>query len=1027
MRRMVFSMSASSSSRDRRQRLAARIFLPLLLAPLFMLFLGASPAGAAPSSTIGSNGTQTALICSSSAAATSTATDNLLPVNRWSGAIGNEHTRLPGGLLSSVTNAPNTINRSIFVGGMTSIGAAEWQLGVATTEAASQFCFANTVGQDANSLAATLGNAVSSSGLVAILAVVGFLAVLWKASRGRESPFRQVGKILIVVGIFSAMVAAATASAPTTPSWAHHLGLTSASSTSTGPPAFFSPAWFITTAYNAISNIAAAPASAIASGANSITGGAGQSAISAQDPLSCDWYTQELIAEYQATYTNANSYAYVVPTSLNALWMQAAIPAYTSEQFGNNNNFGPLVYCHLLEDQAGISPATQMKVALASGALSGDQNLASFPKPLTTSLAWNGAITNNQEDESMVAWAACQSPNSAAGFVPTEWNLATGSTVPSAWTTVTNPNIQQGTNADTTVSGADCQVFWSANAPASGGQFGDAASGGPFNSPSGAPWTGQNSNPDYSVFNFGDNPTTIAGASNASVSGQEIGNFLSNLHGTSNASAMATSFIFLLSSTVIMIIFMVLGLAVIIAKLGLLLSMTLMPVMLLLALMPGGSGNGKLGAYCKHLFGLILFATSAGILLSMISVITGMLADIGVAAAGQGSLFALIWVAIAPVTAVVVIHMFFTKVLKSPSPFKPSSAMAYGAALGGFGGGLAGADLFSHLRSRGGQAVSVARGRMSGKQGRSGPNQRGRGRQSMGGSGSGGGSGTGGVSGVNPTGVTPAGTSPSGAGGAVAAGVATGAVSQSMFKRERRQRRVESEQFSADRFAASERVSRRTKRLEVAKGSLLNPGFAAGAAVGGAQERFKESVDRAKERFNQTDVGTKQRHRIQGSLLTLGAAAGGAGRAVLKVPKVAKYGAMGIGGAAALGLGAPVLAGVGAAYGAKKLYNFSRNAPIRQAQNLGSFRQYQEDQTQAAEAARKAQVDAASTAETERKAAEALTAEQQARAQADQEQASRVRLAQERRVRDWQRGVVGPASDGPQGPQRNDGPSGPGR
>jgi hypothetical protein len=30
-------------------------------------------------------------------------------------------------------------------------------------------------------------------------------------------------------------------------------------------------------------------------------------------------------------------------------------------------------------------------------------------------------------------------------------------------------------------------------------------------------------------------------------------------------------------------------------------------------------------------------------------------------------------------------------------------------------------------------------------------------------------------------------------------------------------------------------------------------------------------------------------------------------------------------------------------------------------------------------------------------------------------------------VRDWQRGVVGPISEGPQGPQRNDGPSGPGR
>jgi hypothetical protein len=525
------------------------------------------------------------------------------------------------------------------------------------------------------------------------------------------------------------------------------------------------------------------------------------------------------------------------------------------------------------------------------------------------------------------------------------------------------------------------------------------------------------------VFNFGDNPTTIAGASNASVSGQEIGNFLSNLHGTSNASAMATSFIFLLSSTVIMIIFMILGLSVIIAKLGLLLSMTLMPVMLLLALMPGGSGNGKLGAYCKHLFGLILFATSAGILLSMISVITGMLADIGVAAAGQGSLFALIWVAIAPVTACVVIQKFFTKVLKAPSPFKPSSAMAYGAALGGFaGGGLAGADLFSHLRNRGGQAVSVARGRMSGKQ--DGRGQRGsKRRQSMGGSGPG--------TGASGSGVSPSGVGPTGVGGAGIAGdttgAATGAVSQSMFgKRDRRQRRVETDQFSADRFAAGERVSQRTKRIETAKGSLLNPGFAAGAAVGGAQERVKKSLARTKERFNQAEEDTKNTHRIQGSLLTAAAVGGTMGRGIKKIPKVAKYGGVGL---AAVALSAAPVVGlaVGAAYGAKKLYNFSRNAPVRQAQNLASFRQYQVEQDQAVEAARKAQVDATNTAETERQAAETKTAEQQARAQQDREQAERNQRAQEQRVRDWQRGVVGPTSEGPQGPQRNDGPSGPGR
>ena len=144
----------------------AWLALAVIVLPLFALLFGSSVADAAtaPTSTAQSKGAQTALICSTGSTSASTTTDNLLPVNRWSGAIGDEHDRLPGGLLSSISNAPDEIDRSMFVGGMTSIAAAEWQLGVASSEAASEFCFANTVGQDANSLAATLGNAIGNSG-----------------------------------------------------------------------------------------------------------------------------------------------------------------------------------------------------------------------------------------------------------------------------------------------------------------------------------------------------------------------------------------------------------------------------------------------------------------------------------------------------------------------------------------------------------------------------------------------------------------------------------------------------------------------------------------------------------------------------------------------------------------------------------------------------------------------------------------------------------------------------------------------
>lgn len=1014
---MVLGMSIRQ-----RLRFIARLSLSLLVVPLFALVLSASPASASGPPAPNTSGVQTGLICGSGEVSATTATDNLLPVNRWSGALGNEHTRLPGGFLSGITNAGSEINRGVFVGGMTSIGAAEWQLGVAANEAASQFCFANTVGQDANSLAATLGNAISKSGLLAILAVFALLGALWRASRGRENPVREIGKFVVVAAIFVAIVVAATNS----------------SGTNYQP---LSPAWLVQTVYNTVSNVASAPASAISSAANKIVGGSSATTIAKSDPLSCSWYTQELVAQYQKAYTATNSYGYMVPVSLNALWEQAALPAYTAEQFGASNNYGLLVYCHLLEDQAGIDPSSQKKIALASGALSGDTSLSSYGPTQASALAWNGAITNDQEDESLVAWAACQSPSKGSdhsGFTPTEWNTTTGAAFPkSQWSIVQNTTASANgasTNSDTTVSGADCQVFWSANAPATGGQFGDAAPGGPFTNPSGAPWPGQISNPDYSVFNWSDNPTSIANATmtaaatspnltyNGTAVGDGMANYLNNLHGTSNANAEATSFIFLLSSSVIMVIFLILSLAVIIAKLSLLLSMMVLPAMLILAMLPGGAGNGKFAAYAKHLLGLVLFATCAGVLLAFIAIITGMLADIGVSASGQGSLMSLIWVTIAPVAAIWMVHVFFKKVLRAPSPFKPTSAMAYGAALGGFGGvgAVAGFDIARHMRRQGGKAVSGARSRFTGGAQATGTGQRGGrggGRHSMGGSR---GPGSGGP-----------GAGVAGDVGEVVVGAGVGAASQSMFKTGSRQRRVETEQHLANRHAAGERVTRVTKRASKFNKSMIEHGGVPGMVSAAAKTRIKESLTRTKDRFEQRDEGTGKYHRVQGSLLTAGAVASAAGRGVKKIPKVAKYGVIGAAGLAAAGIGAPVLLGGAAIVGASKLRRYHRNAPVRQAQNLTAFRQHKADQETQATDATKAQEKADAKVVEDRQQAEQRTAEEQARAQAEQEQVKRDRAAAEQRVREWKSGNVGPprsgpSSDGPQGPSRS-GPTGPTR
>jgi hypothetical protein len=969
----------------RHRRIAA---LGVIVVPLFALLLSSGPASAANTTPTNTTGTQTGLICGTTASS-ATAADNDLPINRWSGSLGDEHERLPGGFLSGISNAPSSIDRSVFVGGMTSIGASEWQLAASATEGASQFCFANTVGEMANTFAGKLGTGITTSPLLGVLAVLALITLAWRALRGRGNFFRQIIKFMVVVAILFTIVGAAMASTAT-------------------DDVPFSPAWIIQTGYNAISEVASGPANAISNVANATIGGSTQETIAKSDPLSCYWYSQELVDEYQKAYTATGSYGYVVPTSLNSLWEQAAIPTYEDEQFGASNNYAPLMYCHLLEDNAGIQPASQLAVAKASGSLSGDSNLNSFGVTQASALAWNGALTNDQEDESMVAWAACQSPGTGSGgsgFTPSEWNISTGKLTTAAFTTVPSPT----TSGTSTVNGADCQTFWSANAPANGGQYGDAS--GPFASPSAAPWPGQILNPDMGVFNWGDSESAIATSTNSSAAGTGIANFIGNLHGTQNSGAEASAFFFLLSSTVILVVFGVLALALIIAKLSLIILMILLPLMLIFALMP--TMEGRFSAYVKHLFGLILFSTCAGLILSFVAIITAVLAAMGTQATGAGSLFSQIFITISPVAALYLVRLFITKVLKAPSPFSMKGAAAFAGAMGGFGSAAVGVDVLDHMKRRGGQAVGAARGRMSGQKTKSGPSQ---GKDSMGGNGAKAsatpaGPGVGAATPVDPK-------SPGSTDGArpVAEGAATGA--GSMFAKVRRPKLRDDEQHQANQHARAERISERTKRVEQMSNSVLHPRTTKadrGEPESTRMARIKESVARSRKRFNQREGEGLKTHRLKGSVLTAAAAGARVKATVKKAPRVLKYGAVGVGAAGLLGFGAPVAAGAGLVYGAHKLRNHMKDAPLRAQKNLQDYRAFKADEevrnkkATADEESMRASEAAAKQEDAER-AAKHRFEMSQAERDAHDEAARRLDI-QQRRIEAFKRGEPLPIGD----------------
>jgi len=677
-------MSRRTRSHHHRSVLA-RLILAVLAVPLVtatFLLASAGPASAATTSA----GQQ--LFCQTGGTTSNnTSSQNDLPMVRWSNAVAAQHSDLSIGLFD-LSQIPDVVARDGVVSSLNGVSQSEWTLSTDLVELSQRFCVADSVGYQTDNIVGRLWRGISrgSKGpvLLTALALVVIVSTLWSLSRGKPKPWARAAKFAVVLGVLVVMGTGAAASTDNGGSY---------------QPGLLSPGWVVTHTFGVISNVGNSLGAAFAQiNQQPLTV---PSTVVASDPLTCNQYTSQLVADYQASYSNT-SLSYAVPESLNGLWMQSTIPTFVDEQFGMDNNFGPLVYCHLLEDTSNIPPSTQMRIALAASPALAHTS----PRTIPSALAWT-ATSNQEVDESVIGWAACQSPN--ANFVPSEWNLANGTQIyPSEWAVVKNPD--NGNNM--TVQQSNCWQWW--GSPATGSTCG-VCSGVTAGSAGSTAL-----DPNKSPFYWPDDPSGIQSAANAAGSqqlsdgqgpvGAGLDNFLSNFHGTTSTSAVITAYIYLASSTGVAVVFMILALAILLAKLALLVSMLLMIFVVLAALMPGGSPD-KLVSFGKHLLGLILFVTCGSLLVSAIAVLTSLIVAAGTGVVGQYNIMSIIWVGLAPLGAIILIHHFFKKVLKAPSPFKPSSALAYSAAAGGFAGGLGGSALMDRVKDRGMQGIKSAASR----------------------------------------------------------------------------------------------------------------------------------------------------------------------------------------------------------------------------------------------------------------------------------------------------------------------------
>jgi hypothetical protein len=685
-------------------------FLALLVASIFPLFIAVSSAsaGTTPPTTTPAATTGATTLCPTSTAssvAASTTASNYLPANRWLGSLGTTHTDLSLGF--NIGNDIAYAQRSGLISPLMSAGDTEWGLGVSSTEFANNFCISSSVGTAVDSASAAFDNALVRGNIIVIVVIVALVALLISRIRGSgKGLLSSLFRIVVVVAIFTLMINASSAT------------------TATNPDPTFSPAWILNTVYGTVSAITSKPTELMAAAVSGIGANGGGQALG--DPLNCYYYNEALVDTYSGAAGGVSAadggsagvgsnYA-AVPIALNTLWEGLAVPTYVEEQFGSSNNFGLLSYCHLLEQNAGIRPRYQAQMESAAIALSESPSLAgtydqssgavsggilgSTGSSSSSSLAWNGAISPQTQDESMVGWAACQT--NASTDMPMEWDVQSGGLIsPSEWTQVDNSVTPSGSAA---VAADDCQAFFETPVHDNGGTT--------YGTPT--VMAGGIANSDYSVFNWwaatpaniesdtsGTVPSglTVDGAPASTINGEQYGagiaDYLNNLHGTSNVSAETAALLFLFSSTIIMLVFFGLSIALLISKIALLLLLLMLPIMLIFMLLPFANSEGKFLMMAKKTLSLVIFSTCVGLVLSVIAGISSMLATVGSALTGPGSIFALLWIGLCPLVSIYIIHMFFKKVLKAPSPFKPSSVMGYAASAGTLGA-IGGAELESH-------------------------------------------------------------------------------------------------------------------------------------------------------------------------------------------------------------------------------------------------------------------------------------------------------------------------------------------
>lgn len=571
--------------------------------------------------------------------------DQLLPVNRWKDGM-SFHTRLSG---------LGDIGSGVMKNGVMSIGLSAgnlfWSMSTGMVGFANTFCPLDYAGGVMDRAFGSLANAVLKSPLLGMLVTVLVGVYFFRVARGNGGmhlkTLFQKGLVLALLVIMSSGAARSTGG-----------GIDG--NTGGFSPGFGSPGWFVTRVDTVVRDMTGSVVNALPShnGASSTssTDPSDQPTYDANSPYSCESYVKSMKDMYtKAATSNGSSAAVALPRALDEYWEQSGLQAWKQAQFGSNNRYGDIMYCRMLEaNSPDTAPVSPMKALQARQV---DRSVSAIMKNMGVKIdpkayAWTPSSNDTYRDRTYVGWAACA--HGAGNDSTTGW------TVPDNRKGIYPGNSVNSPAADDKAKACN----WLFNkAGASDGEHANA-----FDWENGGGKINQDDYPDMT---------------------DSDANFLRTLHGKDSSSGFISIGVYMISSFLLFLVFGLFAMAVIGAKAFALVSIIGLLFAIISTLLPSTDAS-KVVQYARQYVGISFLAFGASLLLAILTLLTGVLIDLGnqTVPGGPGSTMAMIWTGLAPLISVVSMHYLFKK-MRIPSPMNPAAAGAWGKAASG--GGLGGA------------------------------------------------------------------------------------------------------------------------------------------------------------------------------------------------------------------------------------------------------------------------------------------------------------------------------------------------